>query len=341
MVSRPAARQATRAALLLALATACALAFWAATRTSGAAGARPPLRVLADSSFLNDWGPGPDLARAFEVQSGIRVEFLDAGDAGLLVTKLTAVPADAAVGLDQFSLEAARRAVGWRLSARPPTEPSGRFAEPGFAAFDWSPISFVYRTSDVRPPLALDDLADSRFRRAIALPDPRLSTCGLQFLFWVLDQKGVDPGFDFLRRLAENVLVAPSWSAAYGLFQKREAKLGLGYWSSPVYHLTQENDPGYAVAQFPAGHPVQVEYAGVPVTCRACAEAEAFVAWLSRPAAQKLIMAKNYMLPIDDGVTAGTPFASLPPFKVLRLASAAALLKRRDELLARWSRLGL
>ena len=299
---------------------------------------RAKLYVLAYSAFVATWGPGPEIARRFTARTGIEVELRDADDAGLLLKKLELFPSDVVVGLDQPLLTRALQTARWKeLPAR-----EARFQEREFAAFDWGPIAFVYRAGEVSPPESLNDLLDARFKRAITLPDPRLSSPGFQLLMWVLQEKGFEEGFAFLKRLKPAVrAVAPSWSSSYGLFQSGQAKLALSYLTSPVYHSVNDKDETYRAAVFAGGHPLQIEYAGVPESCVSCAPAIEFVLFLLEPSIQKLIMERNYMLPVVEGVVRDTPFARLPPFTVLKMSSAPELLERREEILKRWRELGL
>jgi thiamine transport system substrate-binding protein len=281
------------------------------------------------------------LARAFQTKTGIRVELLDGGDAGLLLRKIKGADADVVLGFDQLSVPTAREASRWR-PLRSHRGDGPRFQADEFLAVDHGALAFIYRRAEVEPPRSLDDLADARFKNSIALPDPRASSPGLQFLFWILDRKGVDGGFAFIKRLAPNIVATPpSWSTAYGLFQKKRAKLGLGYLTSPLYHELEEADRGYAAAVFAEGHPEQIEFVGVPGSCRACEAAETFALWLQEPTAQRLIMRKNYMLPLVAADAAGTAFASVPPVPILDLKTAPELLQKLDDLFARWARTGL
>jgi thiamine transport system substrate-binding protein len=295
--------------------------------TPAPAAAADRVRVLSYSSFISSWGPGPEIAKAFEAEFGVPVELQDAGDAGLILKKLELFPADVVVGLDQLSLAQAEEARDWKGP---------------FVAFDKGAMTFVYRTNDLVPPVALEDLLDGRFKGAIALQDPRTSTPGLQFLFWVLDEMGVEEGFAFLAKLKPNVhSVSSSWSSAYGLFFKAQAKTAFSYVTSPVYHWVEDEAEQYQPAVFPAGHPVQIEYAGVPASCSACEMGQKFADFLLRPEIQKIIMTKNYMMPVVAGVTKGTPFERLPEVREREWKSLPDLLKRREEFFERWRQLGL
>lgn len=285
------------------------------------------LRVMTYSSFMNAWGPGPEIAKRFHDETGIAVEFHDAGDAGLILEKLKLFAVDAVVGLDGLSIAQAKERFSWQGD---------------FVAIDYAPLAFVYRNGEIEPPVSLKDLLSPRFAGAIALEDPRTSTPGLQFLLWVLDDMGEDQGFAYLKALKASIhSVSPSWSGAYGAFTKKQAKLAFSYLTSPLYHQIEEKDSSYAAAIFSTGHPVQTEYAAIPNTCARCTDAEKFVQFLRRADIQALIMKKNYMLPSVSSAAEGTPFAVVPTVIVRELRSAPAFLEKREKLFEKWQQLGL
>jgi thiamine transport system substrate-binding protein len=313
-------------------------------KEGGASGEEKVLRIVSYSAFVNEWGPGPKVAELFEKEYGLKVEYHDAGDAGLILKKLDLVPADAVIGFDQLTLPQARESRKWREVV---DEESSKQIDPAwrqkdFVAFDWAPLAFVYRSGEIDPPHGFADLLDPRFRKSIAIQDPRTSTPGLQLLYWILDEYGVDGGFDYLAKLKPNIhSVSGSWSAAYGLFTKKEAKLAFSYLTSPIYHWTEENDRSYAPAVFSSGHAVQVEYAGVPDTCSDCVGGRLFALFLLRPEVQSLIMARNYMLPVVRSVAAGTSYEQLPHVTLRPLKSLPELIKKRESILERWRSLEL
>lgn len=295
------------------------------------------LNVLSYSTFLNSWGPGREIALAFERETGIAVEYRDAGDAGLILRKLDLFPSDVVIGLDQLTLAEARASRKWR-----PLPEDGERHEAEFLAFDYSPMTFVYRNGDVEPPANLEDLTNARFANSIALQDPRSSTPGQQFLFWILDTKGIDDGFKYLERLKANVkTVTPNWSSAYGLFTRRQVQMVYSYLTSPLYHAVNEQDRGYTAIVFEEPLPLQTEYVGIPSTCAECDAGEKFARFLLRPETQKLIMTKNYMLPVKADVRRGTPFEGVPDAKEHRWKNLPELLRRRDEIFERWRKLGI
>ena len=274
------------------------------------------VRVLAYSSFLSTWGPGPTLKRMFEHDRGIShpqekvsIEFLQAEDAGLLLAKLKVFPSDLVIGFDQFTRAQAETARRWKAHGMT----SGlKFSDETFFAFDWAPIGFVYRAGEIEPPTSLDDLLSERFRGQIALQDPRSSSPGYQFLAWVVAEKGEVGARDFLQRLKPNIQsVSGSWSQSYGMFTRGLSKLVLSYATSPLYHRYTEKDERYRFAPFATAHPAQVEYAVIPEDCKECELAQEFARFLLSPPAQQVLMNKNWMLPINSLAAEGTAFGEI------------------------------
>jgi thiamine transport system substrate-binding protein len=292
----------------------------------------PTIRVLSYSGFVASWGPGPELAKRFENRTGIKVDFRDAGDAGLLMKKLELFPSDVVIGLDEIRLDDARTASRWHeIPKNLVIDP--RWTQPDFVAFDWAPMAFIYREGEVEPPTSLQDLLHERFRGAITLMDPRTSAPGLQFVSWVLDELGLEQAEVFLKALKPNVhSVSSGWTQAYGLFSKRQAKLALSYLTSPVFHWTQDKDLSYQAAVFKGGHPVHVEYAGIPATCEQCAASEQFLRFLVEVQTQKLIMQKNVMFPVVPGAIEGSEFQNLPQVEL----RASVKMNSRDSIFALW-----
>src|SRR4051812_16136099 len=72
--------------------------------------------VMTHSSFRSPLGPGPILAERFKRKTRQHVEYIDAGDAGLLIQRRRFIPrenVDIILGLDQLQLEEAIQAEDW------------------------------------------------------------------------------------------------------------------------------------------------------------------------------------------------------------------------------------
>lgn len=282
------------------------------------------LKVLTYTTFAGATGPGKELIDAFKNKYKAEVEVQVVDNSGLLIERARlseqSSPFDVVIGLDQFQLEDAKVKLQWRElpASKGNLDPRilAYIKDPRFAPFDWSPMTFIYRQG-TNAPKKFDDLLDKRFSNQIALQDPHMSSPGLQFLNWVqMVQSKKSP--EFLSSLAPNVAsVAPSWSFSYGLFKKKEVALVFSYLTSLAFHWEFEKDRSYQAVELPEGHPIQVEFAGVLKSCRQCELGEQFVLSMSEPESQKLIMQKNFMLPVLAGVTDGTIYEQLPKLKVL------------------------
>jgi thiamine transport system substrate-binding protein len=80
---------------------------------------------------------------------------------------------------------------------------------------------------------------------------------------------------------------------------------------------------------------VQVEYLGIPANCGECELAEKFALFFLDSEVQKIIMQKNFMLPVRADVKAGTVFAELPELKLRPFKPLAKDLNDWDQVFKR------
>lgn len=276
------------------------------------------VRVFGYSSFTGRFGPGPRLKDVFEKNCKCRIEFIEGSDSGILLQRLKiegeSLGADLIIGLDQFDLEKALKEQRWRklnVGDLDVYEPVRSTLSNGyFIPFDWGIMAFVARKGELgHMPATLDDLLSSELTRKISLEDPRTSSPGMEFLYWIIHSKGEEEGFNFLKKMMEQAhSFAPSWSTAYGLFTKKQTKLAFSYLTSPLYHELEEKNKDYVALKFKEPHPLHFEFVGIPEFCRNCDLAEQFVNLMLSPEGQKIIMEKNYMFPVMKGVREKTPF---------------------------------
>lgn len=288
------------------------------------------LKVYGSSSFVGSWGPGPKLKELFEAQTGLKITYLEMADPSLTLQKM-ALDGEGAVGdvvlsLDQFDLAKSSEKISWQnLNTNREklniADALGQVADlANFEVYDWAPIAFVSKKNLAIKVENLNDLLKSELKGRIALEDPRTSSPGLNFLAWVFEVKGLEEGKEFLRKLMNQAhSFSPSWSAAYGLFKNNQTDLVLSYSTSPLYHLIEEKDDNYQALEFSEGHVIQAEFAGVPQTCKNCEGGLRFIKFLKTPEAQKIIMEKNYMFPLDKTVQESTPFDANKVFKLRKM----------------------
>ena len=309
--------------------------------------AKPVLRVFASSSFIAQWGPGPWLRNQFEQTCNCRIEFFDGADSTILMQRLKSEShqgADVVLGLDQFDLEQAQNGFEWRKVKLPELnfeeEVKQAQTQPEFVPYDWGVLSFVFRKSELSQfPKNLNDMLNPEWKNKISMEDPRTSSPGLQFLLWLIQIKGEDGAFQYLKKFNTQVKAySTSWSMAYGLFAKNQATSVFSYVTSPVYHKIEEKNADVVAVELQEGHPLQFEFMGIPASCKQCELAEKFVNLVLSPEGQKVIMEKNYMFPVVQGVKEGTVFADVPPSKTLPLGVIPNSVER-ERLLKKWSAL--
>lgn len=291
---------------------------------------KPSLKIFSYASFSSKWGPGPALKEAFEKNCNCEVEFVDSTDSGVILQRLKIegekLGADLVIGFDQYDLQKATVELNWRsmdfstLDIDPQVKSA--LKNEFFVPYDWGVLSFITRKNSHLPQtISLDDLLKSQYAGKIALQDPRTSSVGLQFVIWILKTKGVDEGYKYLQKMILQAhSFSPSWSTAYGLFKAQQADLVLSYVTSPLYHVIEEKTDNFAALEMLEPQPVQVEFAGIPGFCRNCELAENFLNLMLSSDGQKIIMQKNYMMPVLKSVKAGTDFEKLKvPFRLMEI----------------------
>ena len=312
----------------------------AATLTASAAYAETPeLVVYTYDSFVSDWGPGPQIEKAFEAECACDLKFVGMGDGAALLARLklegARSDADLVLGLDT-SLIAAAKETGLFAASNVSAEYDLPIAwtEETFVPYDWGYFAFVHDAS-LTAPTSFAALADSDLK--IVIQDPRSSTPGLGLLMWVKTAYG-EGSEAIWQGLADNVVtVTKGWSEAYGLFLEGEADMVLSYTTSPAYHLIAEEDDSKTAAQFEEGHYMQIEVVGKLAASDQPELADGFLSFMVSDAAQAILPTTNWMFP------AVTPEAGLPagfetlisPEKAL-LVPADEVPALRDEALQEW-----
>ncbi len=285
------------------------------------------LKIYASDSFLAKWGPGPKLKEIFEKQTGQKLTFIEMSDPSLTFQKMNfdgaSAIGDVVTSLDQYDLIRSKDKIKWKkISSEIDTKttadvPNAKVFE-NFVAYNWAPISFVSRSDLKTMVQSLDDLLKPELKNKIALEDPRTSSPGLQFLVWVMQTKNEADAIQFFKKMNQQAhSYSAGWSAAYGLFTNKQADLVLSYVTSPIYHLIEEKNANYKSLEFTDGHPAQIEFAGVPDSCQNCEAAIKFVQFMQTPEAQKIIMSKNYMLPMYKPAQDATAFDTIKIYKLL------------------------
>ena len=274
--------------------------------------------VWTYDSFNSEWGPGPQIKKRFEEETGLTLRFVSHGDAGTLLSHLLfekdQADADVILGIDQNMMD---RAIATGLLE--PYKPGNAEAlipeiiiDPQFRVIpvDYSYFALIYDSEKIpNPPASLEDLTKPEYERKLILMDPRTSSPGLGFLAWT---KLVYQGnwLDYWKRLAPSILtIADGWSSGYGLFTSGEAPLVLSYTTSPGYHLKYEGTERYQAAMFREGHPIQIELAALLKAAKNKPGAKRFIDFILEENFQDIIPETNWMYPV-------TPIPLPPSFRI-------------------------
>ncbi|MBE7184640.1 MAG: thiamine ABC transporter substrate binding subunit [Methylobacterium mesophilicum] len=322
----------------------------AALALSAPAFAEGSLTVYTYESFTAEWGPGPQVEKAFETQCGCDVKFVSVADGVALLNRLklegASSPAEVVLGLDT-NLTAEATGTGLfaphGLSAEGLNVPGG-WTDKTFLPFDYGYFAVVYDTQALpTPPASLRELVEGDPNQKIVIQDPRTSTPGLGLLLWVRAVYGDDAPQAWEKLKRRVLTVTPGWSEAYGLFTEGEAPMVLSYTTSPAYHLVSEKTDRYKAASFGEGHYLQVEVAGQTVKGAENPLAKQFLQFMTGPGFQDAIPETNWMFPAGRTDKPLDPaFGTLvKPVKTLSLPPQEVADKRKawiDEWLAAMSR---
>ena len=204
-----------------------------------------------------------------------------------------------------------------------------------FIPFNWSPIGFIYK----EPKYKISSLKSLKSSSAkISFPEPRASTLGLQFYYWIYEVFKGEPEAisQFLKELKSQVYGPVfSWSLAYGFFKQGQTQMALSYFSSLLYHQKGEPDQDYFFANFKEGHPYQLEFFSISKEAQNKKSALKLAEFLLSKKAQKILLEKHYMLPVSKQ----TDFNSISDFKKIKLLSYEKLdefIQNKQNLLQLW-----
>jgi thiamine transport system substrate-binding protein len=280
------------------LSVLASLAFTAPVHADGT------LTVYTYESFTAEWGPGPQVEKAFEAECGCDLKFVSVADGVALLNRVklegAGTRADIVLGLDT-NLTAEAKGSG--LFAPTGIDQSalavpGDWKDDTFVPFDYGYFAVVYDTEKVpNPPKSLAELVDGDEGIKIAIEDPRTATPGLGLVLWVKSVYGDKAGEAWAKLKRRVLTVTPGWSEAYGLFTKGEAQMVLSYTTSPAYHVIAENTQRYQAASFAEGHYLQIEVAGMTANGAKNPLAQKFLAFMVTPAFQDVIPETNWMFP--------------------------------------------
>jgi thiamine transport system substrate-binding protein len=295
--------------------------------------------VYTYESFTAEWGPGPQVEKAFEAKCGCDVTFVSAADGVALLNRLRLegenTDADLILGIDQ-NLIAEAKDEGFFAPHGMDIEASSvpvEWNDDVFVPYDYGYFAIVYDTQKIEtPPSSMEEFLNGDASNKIAIQDPRTSTPGLGLMLWIKKLYG-DDAPEAYAKLSDRILtITPGWSEAYGLFTDGEAPMVLSYTTSPAYHIIAEDNDRYQAAAFSEGHYMQVEVAGLTKKGAENPQAKEFLSFVVSPAFQDIIPETNWMLPAAPMSKPLNPVFDelVQPKTALLYSSEEVALKRKD-----------
>lgn len=283
------------------------------------------LRILTYASFVEENSAGSFLLEKFKKDCLCKVEVSSVVDSGLLLERLRLASKDdgfdLVIGPDQILIEKAKE-FSWRQLGPDLGEVDEELkssANDNWLAFDWSPLTFIYRKDEVTPATNFMDLLVDSPANKVSLEDPRTSALGQQFLLWLLSTTGEIEEFSrVVHQLSKDkIKIAPTWSISYSAFRQKQTQYVFTYLTSLIFHWETEKNENFQAHVFSKGHPFQVEYLGIPGNARNIELAEKMIKLILSDEGQKVIMERNFMLPVRKKLKAGTAYEKLPDVKLL------------------------
>lgn len=260
--------------------------------------------IYTYESFTAEWGPGPQVEKAFEAKCGCDVTFVSAADGVALLNRLRLeggnTDADLVLGIDQ-NLIAEAKAEGFFAPHGMDIEAAavpGGWNDDVFVPYDYGYFAIVYDTQKIdTPPSSMEELLNGDASNKIAIQDPRTSTPGLGLMLWIKKLYGDDAPEAYAKLNDRILTITPGWSEAYGLFTDGEVPMVLSYTTSPAYHMIAEENDRYQAAAFSEGHYMQIEVAGLTKKGAENPKAKEFLSFVVSPEFQDIIPETNWMLP--------------------------------------------
>lgn len=278
--------------------------------------------VYAYDSFTADWGPGPELVKLFEAETGYKCTLISAGDAVQVLTRAVlekdSPQADVLLGIDNNQVKTVKThkvLQSYKPAKADSLIPADAVMDSDWqlTPYDWSYFALIYDThSTVPAPESLSDLTKSVYAKKLILMDPRTSTPGLGFAAWT---RAVFGGtyLEYWKALKPSILtMAPGWDAGYGLFTAGEAPLVISYTTSPAYHVEYDKTDRYKALIFDEGHIMQIEGAGLVKDAPNEKGGKAFLDFLISEKAQSVLPLTQWMYPVNPQVVLPDCYKAAP-----------------------------
>ena len=301
-----------------------------------------------------------DTIAAFEVENGVTVELLPAGDTGAALNQAIlakdAPLADVFFGVDSTFMGRALEAGIFESYSSPLLAQIPDVleldAENRLLPVDYGDVCLNYdkawfTENDVPLPQSLADLADPTYAGLLVVENPATSSPGLAFLLATIAEFGEEGYLDFWAALrANDVLVTNGWEEAYyGSFtvaSDGERPLVVSYASSPPAEVIFADPP---IAEAPSASLVgpgmcfrQVEFVGILAGTEKRELAEKLVDFMLGRTFQEDMPLNMFVYPANEQATLPAEFVAWTQVpQETAVLSPANIDANRDQWIEAWS----
>jgi len=276
------------------------------------------LNVMVHDSFAIS----EDLARQFEQQNNVKLNFLKSGDAGTMLNRAiltrNAPQADVMYGVDNTFLSRALEAGLFDVYASPllkeipaalKLDPENRAlpVDSGDVCINYDKAYFAEKKLGV--PQVLEDLAKPEYKGLLVMENPATSSPGLAFVMATIAHFGPDGYLNYWKSLRANGLVVVNdWETAYytnfsGSSGKGAQPMVVSYNSSPaaevVFAKETPKDAPTASLVGPEMCFRQVEFVGILKGARNRALAEKWVDFMLGKTFQEDMPLQMFVYPVN------------------------------------------
>ncbi len=323
--------------------------------TFAAQSAAQDLKVLVHNSFSL---PKPLLAK-FELDAGIKLSIVKAGDAGEMLNKLILTRAqplgDVVYGIDNTLIAKAQAAgVLDAYPAQAPQRADSMSLGPAATAIGYSYVTLNYdkasfARSGLALPKTLEELTQPAYRNLLVVENPATSSPGHAFMLATIAGMGEAAAFDWWARMRSNgVKVAKGWSEAYYTeFSRNGGKhpLVVSYATSPaaeVFYSKEKTSESPTASLFLKGGVFQ-QIEGIALV-KGGGQREAairFIEFMRSGPVQEALQTSMWMFPAESGVTRAEVMRHAPEPASYDSLSQDVILAKSSDWVSRWTRVVL
>jgi iron(III) transport system substrate-binding protein len=205
-----------------------------------------------------------------------------------------------------------------------------------------NPLAFGVRTDILQRrgapiPKSWEDLKNPAYKGLIQMPSPQSSGTAYSVILTLIQERGEDGAFDFMKALNPNIQTyTQSGTAPSGALGVGETPLAIQF--TPGF--LKLADEGYPVQVVFPSEGVGYEVASMSILkgAQKADEAKKLVDWMTSKDGQAALSAtKTYFLPVRTDVSAGTGVPALDTIKLVPVDSAFAA-QNKKRLVERWAK---